>query len=295
MSLRNRFLDSIQGLIKSKTVFTDSSGSLVARDLKDADFPVTLAPTFANLTDTGLSVSSLVGTDASKMLVPITSSGDSTKFLYDGAPPAFGLIAESSLYLTNVTTGNATTGQHGFLKILPGGATLFLNGDGNFTTVTSGAAAGYGAQSFSTATSVAVTHNFNGYPLVQIIGTAISFTVTHNSVNDFTVAFDSTASGFVLYSLGSPGSPSVVTKVANYPIAAGDYLIRSNATITLTLPTAVGIAGRSYRIKRIYGSGSTTIQTTGSQAIDGQAPPLYLNSQYDAVLLISNDTNWDLV
>jgi hypothetical protein len=58
-----------------------------------------------------------------------------------------GTLAEAALALTNITTNNASTSAHGFLPILPGTTTTFLNGNGAFTapftlttTGTSGAA-----------------------------------------------------------------------------------------------------------------------------------------------------------
>ena len=46
--------------------------------------------------------------------------------------------AETAIYLTDVTTGNASTDKHGYLKKLSGVATEFLNGLGNFATPAAG-------------------------------------------------------------------------------------------------------------------------------------------------------------
>jgi hypothetical protein len=248
---------------------------------------------FAGVQVTGLTALELVVTDASENLttVPFVGTGN---VLHDGNPPTFGKVVEGDQSLSDVNTWNATTSAHGYLTKLPGGTTVFLNGNGVFTTVTSGAASGYQAVAFSNQTSVNVVHNQNGYPLVQIIGTSNSYVVTHNSLNDFTATFDVSSSGFILWSLGSPGIPSIAVKTINYTLTSSDNTIVSNGAITLTLPTAVGIDGRLYRIKRIYGGGYTTITTTGSQTIDTLPPPLILTSQYDVVDLIASGGNWFL-
>lgn len=64
-----------------------------------------------------------------------------------------GTLAEAALALTNITTNNATTSAHGFLPILPGTTTTFLNGNGAytapFTLTTTGSS---GAATFSAGT-----------------------------------------------------------------------------------------------------------------------------------------------
>lgn len=59
---------------------------------------------------------------------------------------------------------------------------------------------------------------------------------------------------------------------------------------TITLPSAVGIKGREYNIIRV-GSSSVPIATTGGQTISGDAG-LTLVSQYDSVVVVSDNTNW---
>src|SRR6266536_1829761 len=64
-------------------------------------------------------------------------------------------------------------------------------------------------------------------------------------------------------------SLAYVAKTAAYTLTASDYIVdATSGTFTLTLPTAVGITGRTYTIKN-SGTGTTTIATTSSQTIDG--------------------------
>lgn len=59
---------------------------------------------------------------------------------------------------------------------------------------------------------------------------------------------------------------------------------------TITLPTAVGVAGRTYNIIR-SGTADVLINTTGGQTISGQSS-LTLIIQWASVVLISNGSNW---
>ena len=92
-------------------------------------------------------------------------------------------------------------------------------------------------------------------------------------------------------------SLTTVTKTANYTLTAADHTVRADATsgnITQTLPTAVGITGRIYVVKKIDASANTvTIATTSSQTIDG-ATTVVISSQYESFMVQSNGTNWDI-
>ncbi len=67
----------------------------------------------------------------------------------------------------------------------------------------------------------------------------------------------------------------------------------TNGNRTATLPTAVGIAGREYTIKRVDNSGNTAgVATTGGQTIDGAASPYSLAAQNDTITVVSNGSNW---
>jgi hypothetical protein len=64
---------------------------------------------------------------------------------------------------------------------------------------------------------------------------------------------------------------------------------------TITLPTAVGITGRIYTIKR--GEASTadvTIMTSSSQMIDGEMDYMLMNAK-ESVTIVSNGSNWKVM
>lgn len=66
----------------------------------------------------------------------------------------------------------------------------------------------------------------------------------------------------------------------------------SAANRTITLPTAAGITGREYTVKKTDATSNTvTIDGAASETIDGDLT-LVLVSQYQSVTLVSDGTNW---
>jgi hypothetical protein len=77
---------------------------------------------------------------------------------------------------------------------------------------------------------------------------------------------------------------------SSYTVGVNDYLVDvTGNTITVTLPTAVGINGKNYVIKN-SGNGVVTVATTSSQTIDG-ANTKSLNNN-DSIEVISDGSNW---
>jgi hypothetical protein len=75
-----------------------------------------------------------------------------------------------------------------------------------------------------------------------------------------------------------------------YTVKDDDYLIDiTGNTITVTLPTAVGVNGKNYVIKN-RGTGVVTVATTSSQTIDG-ANSKSLNNN-DSIEIVSDGSNW---
>ena len=80
-------------------------------------------------------------------------------------------------------------------------------------------------------------------------------------------------------------------KTAIYTIQNSDYTIECTAnTFTVTLPTAVGIAGKVFVIKNT-GLGVITVATTSAQTIDGQTTKV-LATQFSGTTVQSNGSNY---
>ena len=73
------------------------------------------------------------------------------------------------------------------------------------------------------------------------------------------------------------------------------FTVETNGAITVTLPTAVGINGRDYTIKKMDSGATTmTVACTGGETIDGDATKTIKN-QYTAIVVRSDNTNWVIV
>ncbi len=91
---------------------------------------------------------------------------------------------------------------------------------------------------------------------------------------------------------------ALATKTAAYTLTATDSVILADATTAafqVTLPTAVGITGRQYTIKKIDSTANiVTVDGNGSQTIDGATTKI-LASQWAFIVVVSDGANWVIV
>lgn len=173
----------------------------------------------------------------------------------------------------------------------------------------SGPTGNYLSQTFTNQTSVVVNHGLGKYPEVQVLDSStnevVYTTVTHTSINSFTVDFGGdTVSGTILVTMGTGGYSgysgysgagfvALSTKTSAYTLQSTDEVILCSGTFTVTLPTAVGINGKKYYIKNI-GTGTITISPNGSETIDGSTN-IKIRTRYAAIALVSNNTGWNII
>ena len=99
-------------------------------------------------------------------------------------------------------------------------------------------------------------------------------------------------------SLGILTTYSVVTVTTTHSILTTDTYVLANATgggFTVTLPTAVGVSGKMYEIKKIDSSSNiVTVATTSSQTIDGDTT-MTIGDQNVAMAVVSDGSNWRII
>jgi hypothetical protein len=79
---------------------------------------------------------------------------------------------------------------------------------------------------------------------------------------------------------------------ADATLQATDNVIEcTTANQTITLPSAVGLQGKTYNIK-VTGAITVTLATTSGQTIDGNASGTLFLYQWDNLTVISNNSNW---
>ena len=230
---------------------------------------LTASPFFAWLTGLGDMV--YAGSNKEFVRLPI---GALNTVLHGGTTPSWSNVVEGDFSFTNITTANASTTAHGLLPVLSNNGAQFLNGVGNWTTPTGTSTNDYSSTSFSGQTSVNVVHNFGAYPIVQVLVSSavyIPYTITHNSVNDFTVTFTSSTSGTILASLGSP-QPMAITSVSNnYNVLTTDRIVYcTTGGKTMTLFTATGNVGHEIIVDN-SSTGDITVVPQGGQTIEGES------------------------
>jgi hypothetical protein len=149
--------------------------------------------------------------------------------------------------------------------------------------------------------SNAILQNGNSFGTTANIGTNDANALTLETNNSERLRIQST--GNVGINTTTPNSNMQVNGSFALPIrtvsvatniAATDYtvLVNSTGSVTIYLPTAVGISGRMYIVKRI-GSGTVTVGSNGG-LIDG-APTLSISTSYRGYIFQSNGTNWYII
>jgi hypothetical protein len=224
------------------------------------------------------------------------NSGSTGTVLHGGSTPTWSPVIETDIALSNNSTNDASTTQHGFLQKLTGNPSAYLRADGAWATP-AGVVNSYTSVSYLSASSKNVIHNFGAYPMVQCISDLqYVFTpasIKHNSVNDFTVTFVSSSSGTIVASVGSPQAQSVLVVAADTALSASNRIVECIAAgKTLTLPFASGNMGREFILKN-YSSGSMIVAAQAGEFIDNDnswslpgGPPYY------ALTIYSNGTGW---
>lgn len=154
----------------------------------------------------------------------------------------------------------------------------------------------------ASATIETASLNINGvtylWPGSQASGTKI---LSNDGSGNLSWATDATGAGggefLVSPSTGMLGY-LVSTVSGNYTVSSTSTVILADATgasLTVTLPTAIGLTGKIRTIKRLNaGANTVTVATTSSQTIDG-ATTQVLAIQYTSVDVISDGANWSIL
>ena len=90
-----------------------------------------------------------------------------------------------------------------------------------------------------------------------------------------------------------------ITSISTNTTISNDVTLvdTTSTTITVTLPTAVGISGKQYTIKDKVGNAgirNITVATTSSQTIDGSTTQR-INTGYESLTVISDGSNWYII
>ncbi len=188
---------------------------------------------------------------------------------------------------TSATSAGSFTGAlAGDVTGLQGTTSVASVGGVSAANVATGANLANGATSANTASKLVARDASGNFAAGAI--TAVSMRVSTN-------LGVGTSTAHTAIQVAGPVATAVTTKTAAYTISDTDSIVIADATTAayaLTLPSAVGIAGRQYLIKkRDNSANAVTVATTSSQTIDG-ASSFVLGSQWVFVTVISDGANW---
>ncbi len=152
---------------------------------------------------------------------------------------------------------------------------------------------GFGCAAISSAdvSDAASANNANTIVKRDPSGNFSAGTVTANLTGNVTGNLNGNVTGKLTGAVQS----AITSKTANYNIQDSDGIITANASsggLNFTLPSAVGMAGRQFTIKKVDSSANAvTLSTTASQTIDGSATA-QLGSQWQYLTVTSDGSNW---
>ena len=229
-------------------------GAGAADDLTTGDAAVTLATSSGNITIDAQ------GNDTDIIFKGTDNSSDITMLTLDGSE------AGDATFNRNVTvTGDIILDDGGSIKEAGGTAALTIDASGNVTKI--GQDSPSSGQFLKWDGSKAVWDAASGGgsqlpPEVKSVSTTATLSLT-------------------------PSNASTYNAIEVIYTATG------SSAYTVTLPTALSIAGKKIHVKRLA-TANITVDANGSETIDGSAT-FVLTSQYSSVTLISDGTNWLII
>jgi hypothetical protein len=278
------------------TASNSDRGKLLAVDCSGGNVTINL-PSIAGLDLTSAFVLGVKKTDATGNSVVLDADGTDT---VDGGATKSISVTDAGTTLipdTDPTPDEWTTADFGS----SGGNLTVNNFDGNDSTTGFSLSVDPGSENNTFVWIDGVYQQKNTY---SVSGTTLTFSEAPPTGTDNIEVMIGTLLGIGAPSDGTVtrakladgaiGKYATTSKTSNYTLTASDDLVvcdTSGGSFTVTLPTAVGIAGKRYLIKLETAGNILDIATALSQTIDGKsAEQLRANNEFFE--LVSDGSNW---
>ena len=209
----------------------------------------------------------------------------------DGADTIFRTAAALSLATTVTTTRGdiITRGASADQRVALGASGTIVSSDGTDTLFRTAAALSLMTDPLTTRGDIIT----RGAAATQRVALGASGTIVSSDGTD--TLFRTAAALGLVATTGSVTLAYTAVGAANVLLGATHYFVTLDASAaprTATLPTAVGITGRTYVVKKLgTGVNAVTITPDGSETIDGAAS-LAITLQNDTNIVVSDGANW---
>lgn len=235
--------------------------------------------TATNYYGNGSNLTGIVATWDGKQVITVGETVNAGDLLF--------LSADSKYYKVNNLLESKSSTE---LRIVLTGLTAGSTGDGliqgQYTTTGLVAGEKYWVGSAGNFTTTLPTADNS---IVRYVGTALSTTVLEFNPDQTWIEISSQPAVPITGST----NPSVRSISTSQTALANDETIICLDTLTLTLPTAVGVIGKTYNIKSRTTS-AITVNTTGGQTIDDDVS-LVVGIKNRSYTLQSDGTNWIII
>lgn len=181
----------------SYVIRANATDDLIVRDVTSGQDRITLSSSGNVFFSGDIYANNLSGTNTGDVTVSDTSE---INFSLSGQDISASLVS-SSIDESKLDSSVNASLDLADSSIQPGDNVSELVNDAGYLTSFK-----YISQSFTSQTSITVTHNFSAYPIVQVLNSSDELTlpvsVVHNSANDFTVMFSSAKTGKIIATAG---------------------------------------------------------------------------------------------
>ncbi len=252
---------------------------------------------------TNISGNAATVTTNANLTGPITSSGNATSVAAQTGTGTTFVMNTDPTVATPTLTGTTTLSGNVTAPAWIGNGIGLIQNAATYTDNSSSGAVGvvvinkinaptYATVSNTTPTAIATTRISAPLRGANILGSGTLYGLIIDGEAWCTAGLLVGGSVVVTTNLTVSGSTrfAYVAKTGTYSIATTDNTIEcTTGTFTVTLPTAVSVAGRFYTVKN-SGAGVVTVATTSSQTIDGAATLSVIATKCYTVM--SNGANW---